>query len=482
MAKPVIFDLEFTEIFNDAVDHFQSQTDYALERQDAERLMLQVFSNMIYKWGSNWQEASLQNYLKYKTGDQLDAFGESNNTPRLANTPSESIVRFIFTASLEVFYPIHKNTIVTGSNNNGTFTFKVLETVYAQRGDSSIDIKVEEFIDNGTNSGALANGIEIGDINSLSDAAGLYSQVDSVSNVIESFNGHPSESDDHYKKRLEYVNAGSSTAGVFDEYIFHALAAHHGVLDVGALKPGWEINLYVLPYDFETLILGDSGSQISNMNIMMGLDTNSTDNGRLYWSLTGTTPTRTLTLYKDSAKTIPVAEYPAGPNGTGLLLFAKPGYTVYGSFDLTGSTNDTDVANYLETYAVPMCAVNQMMNPTTGNSKVRPINDIVNVALCLAKSFTISKLDITIKSSNIETVKAQVTQVVNAYRDMLQSEAGKNAVRGELDGYIRQIDGVYDADIEFNSVSTVTVVEATMGQFLTCVDPTGLIDVSVYAP
>lgn len=478
MAKPTIFELEFLAIFNKAVDEFQSSTGYSLERQDAERFMLQIFSNMVYGWGDQWLEASLQNYLEYMTGAQLDAYGEGHDTPRLASTPSGAWERINFIGALETFYEIHEGTTFTGQNSNGTFTFKTLEIAYGEPGDLYVDVLIEEFVDDVSNSGDLANNIEIGDIDTLVDDAGIYSLVDSVENIGESHGGHPSENDDHYKARLVYVLGKPSTAGAFDAYVFHALSASVRVLDVGILKPAWEINIYTLPYDFENLVIGDASSQIDNL-VLNDILLNDVDpGGRLYWSITGT-PVRTFTLYKDQAKTIPVAEY-VGVNGVGVTVAAKPGYSINGTVDLTGSTNDTDIANVVDSYAIAMCSINQLMNPSTGYPKVRPLNDIVNLFLSVEKTFAITKCDITISAGNVETVETQVTQVVNAFRDSLKTKSGKDAVRGDLDKMIRNIGGIYDTDLEFDGSAFTKVVEADENQYLTCPLPT--ITVTVHAP
>jgi len=477
MAKPTIFDLKFIDIFNKAVTDFQNATGYTLERHDAERFMLQMFSNMVYNWGSKWLEASLQNFLGYMSGPQLDAYGESNDVPRLTSTPSGAWERINFKAALEVYYFIKKGAIFTGSNTNGTFTFRSLEDVLGEPGDLYVDVWSEEFLDETTNSGDLANLIEIGDINALVDDAGIYSLVDSIENIGESYGGHASESDAHYQSRLSYIYDKPSTAGTLEGYIFHSLSASVKVLDVGIKKPAWEFDIYTLPYDFENLILGDGSVQLANLELE-GLTIADTDNGRLYWTITGT-PTRTLTLYSDASKTVAVSEY-VGSNGVGVTLAAKPGHTVTGTVDVTGATNDTDVANVVETYAIPMGAINQLMNPSTGESKVRPVNDIVNLHMCVEKTFTISTLDIEISSGNVDTIHTRAVQVVNAFRDSLRTAAGKDAVRGDLDTMIRNMGGIYDTDIIFDGSTFIKVIEADESQYLTCALPT--INVTVHTP
>ena len=52
-----IFDLDFGEIFDNAVSIYQDMTGYTLGRQDAERLMIQIFAGMVHKWGTAWLQA-----------------------------------------------------------------------------------------------------------------------------------------------------------------------------------------------------------------------------------------------------------------------------------------------------------------------------------------------------------------------------------------------------------------------------------------
>lgn len=477
MARPDIFELDFLEIFNAAVDDFQGKTGYTLERQDAERLMLQIFADMVFKWGSDWLEASAQNYLEYMTGAQLDAYGENNEVDRLASTPSKTVERIHFVGALEGFYTIHKNTSFTGQNDNGTFTYKALEDAIAVPESTYLDIPIEEYLSDGGNSGELANKIEIGDVNAIADPDGIYSIIDSVENLQETYGGHPSEADENYKNRLRYMLGQPSTAGAFDAYKYHSLSAHVGVLDVGILKPAWAIEIYCLPFNFESEVIGDPLGQIVNPRCT-GLTTIDTDQGRLYWDVTGS-PGRTVTFYSDSAKTIAVAQY-VGVNGAGVTAAPLPTHTVQVVFDLTGSTDDTDALNYLETFAIPMCAIDQIMNPTTGTSKVRPLNDVVSVYMSTEDTFTISKLEILILSGNVETVETQAAQVVNAWRDSLRGGSGLEAIRGDLESLVRQIGGIHTVDLEFDSDPALKVVPNTQDKYLTCALPS--ITVGVYIP
>lgn len=468
--KPKIFDVDFNTIFDNAVSDWEAETGFALERFDAERLMLQNFSNSIHYWGNNWLQASAENYLPFMTGERLDIYG-GIRAPRLSATPSGAWVKINFVSALETFVPLNENLTVTGVNDEGTFTFKTLALVMAEKGDDSKLVWVEEFQEGGTNNGALANNIPIGDINTLVDPDGIYTGIiDSVENIGESFGGHASEDDTHYQSRLMLKDSEPSTAGPISGYVSKSLKAHHKVLDVGVLKPKFEIDLYVLPSDFSDLVLGDASVQIDNL-VLTGLTLANTDKGRLYWTVTGTTPTRVVSIYSDSLHTTLEASY-SGANGVGVSLTSAPGSTVGGTFDLTGATDDTDAANYIDTHMLPVSAVNQLYNPDVGESIIRPINDIVNVYICEEQSFTISKCDIEITTGNKETIEAQVTQLINIYRSVLRSKAGKKAVVSQIKGPIIALPGVYDVDIEFNSNPALKEITIDKSKYLVTTVPT----------
>ncbi|MCP4710333.1 MAG: hypothetical protein GY869_17055, partial [Planctomycetes bacterium] len=317
----------------------------------------------------------------------------------------------------------------------------------------------------------------IGDLNVLDDPENRFSIVDSVANLQETNGGHPSESDDHYQRRLSYVLGSPSTAGAYDAYIFHALSSSHKVLDVGLLKPVWEIEIYVLPYDFENDILGDSGVQISNLELD-GIATDNTDGGRLYWGITGT-PTRVFSLYSDSAKSVLEAQV-TNVNGVGLVIADISGRGLTGTVDLTGSTNDTDFANYVDTYGLGMGAVDQMFNPSTGYSKAKPINDEVSVYMATSKAFAVSKCDITIIDGNVVTIKTQAIQIIAAYLSILKSRVGLDAVKDQLKGMIATLPGVYQCDLELDGSPGVETITVNDDQFLDGTPPT--VNVTVFKP
>ena len=473
MVKPILFDINFETIFRNCVDDFQSKTGYALERYDAERLMLQIFSGMVHTWGTKWHEAALQIFLEYMSGEQLDAYAESFLEARLASTPSATTMRITFESELEDFLELEKNIVFKGSNANGTFSFKMEEVEIVGAGNLTYDVDVEEFNEDGTNNGALSNGIEIGDLNVLSDSEGIYDDIiASVANVVETHDGHASENDEHLRKRLRYVLSGPGTAGTYDGYLWHALSAHVGVLDVGLLSPLWDIDLYVLPKDFTNVVLGDPDDRVVNLRIE-DLAIADTDEGVLYWDvLDGGPGAVQFQLYLDAAKSIVVGAT-APDEGDDIVINFVPAYShLSGTVDLDSTgVSDNDALNTILTYARYAVTVDKLFNPDAGYSPVRPINDILNVYMCQKETFVISTCNIVIDDSNVNTVDRQAKLAIAMWRSELRINAGKHAVLDDLKGRLQAIDGVYTVEVEFDSTPGLEIIEIDSSQWLNCDQP-----------
>jgi len=451
-----IFEINMENIFRDMVSIWEDTTGETLERQDAERLMIQIFSGTIYDYGSSFLAASDQLFLDGMTGDQLDAYGDFDDVPRLVSTASVSTIRFTFDSAIRVSQVIYENTSATGANDNGTYLFKVLEDVLIPVGATSIDIAVEEYLTAGGNSGADANGIEIGAMTALDESQYTYSFVSSISNVVESHAGQASEEDDAYRERLKLAAQKHTTAGTAEAYKYFARSASANIADVGVTKENWTIKLWILPKDFDggfnPVILGDGAEQLDNL-VLAGLDMANTDTGKLYWSLSDVASTRTFAIYKDDAKGSgdKVAEY-VGADGTTVAIVQANGSGITGTVDLAYTTDDTDTSNEIETSLISVGAVDATFNPATGNSPTRPLNDIVEVDLITKVDFEITQITIkTEDTGSIPSVTIEAERVANQFIDSLKNKADYNVVRSQLNAALSDIDGVYKVSSEFDS-------------------------------
>jgi hypothetical protein len=86
---------------------------------------------------------------------------------------------------------------------------------------------------------------------------------------------------------------------------------------------------------------GDGSNQLSNYTVS-GLSASNSDGGKLYYNLTNITTTRTVDVYKDSARTLKVASGSRVGDGT-ITLSSVNASGLTGSVDVVYTTDDIDI-------------------------------------------------------------------------------------------------------------------------------------------
>jgi len=113
----------------------------------------------------------------------------------------------------------------------------------------------------------------------------------------------------------------------------------------------------VVPYSLNSeTVFGDTATNITAISLY-GMNYQNVDfvTGvpRIYWSITVSAPNSTITLYKDSAKTIPIASGSINTISGGVITLTTNltyGFGCYGTITLkANSTADTDAGNYITT-------------------------------------------------------------------------------------------------------------------------------------
>jgi hypothetical protein len=105
------------------------------------------------------------------------------------------------------------------------------------------------------------------------------------------------------------------------------------------------------PSDFATsgteiVEVGDDSNQLSSWSLS-GVELSNTDDFKLYWELTDSGGTRTVTLYKDSAKSSAVASGSKSGDGS-ITLSEQNSSGLSGSVTVTYTVDDTDSSNILK--------------------------------------------------------------------------------------------------------------------------------------
>ena len=443
----------------DIIDLYENETGYVLERFDAERLMLQIFMAAFEYFKQAANQHALQVFLDYMTGVQLDAYGKFFGEYRKSESPAHIIMRFTFTDALDIPVIIYANTSATGSNNNGSFTFKNNDDIVVPVGSTFYDVIMYEYDETqpALNNGADANGVEAGTMLTLDASSFDYSSfLDSVENIIDSKDGYNNESDDLYRERLKKAAASFSTAGTKESYEYHAKNADLGISAVNVSKTGFKIYIYMLPKNWDgsvnAVINGVHASNTFENLELNGLTLDNTDNGILYWDATSA-GTLTFTIYKDAAKAAgdAICKY-TGALGTGKTLVEQNGSGVTGTIDVptAGSLPDDDSGNTINTLYEQIYSLEQLFNPSTGNSAVRPLNDSVVIEPAEGVNYEILEANVSVYDfSNISltTIKAKINTIIQAFMANARVKLGYDIVISQLESYISALEGVKQVEI-----------------------------------
>ena len=120
-----------------------------------------------------------------------------------------------------------------------------------------------------------------------------------------------------------------------------------GTVSVTATADGWFrfcVRVATTPGSVEKLY-GDSGSQLSALSLT-GADASNTNAGVLYWTFADAAGTRTVSIYKDSAKGAGDLVAQGSRSGDGVITLAEQNASgLSGSVTVAYSGDDTDSGN-----------------------------------------------------------------------------------------------------------------------------------------
>ena len=145
-----------------------------LEKQDAERYVLQVIAGALQNLKANANANINEMFIDNMSNDSLDALGSLIGLTRRSSTPAKVEVTVFFNSPIQQPYLFYANTTIIGSNDNGDYKFRLLEDVYIDPTNpdpaaqvpfiSETTLLFTQQNDDGTNDGADANNIDAGSI------------------------------------------------------------------------------------------------------------------------------------------------------------------------------------------------------------------------------------------------------------------------------------------------------------------------------
>jgi phage-related baseplate assembly protein len=183
-----------------------------------------------------------QNLLRYATGAALEEIGYLFAVTRLSARGAGVTLQFTSDTA------VTSRVIPAGTrvrSLNGAAIFETLFAITVPDAATAGAVSITQTVlAECTTPGAIGNGYEIGDVNTMVSPIAF---VTDVRNTDESGGGVEEESDDELRERIALAPSRYSVAGPRDAYAFFAKSAHPGIVDVAVTNPvPGQVNLYPL--------------------------------------------------------------------------------------------------------------------------------------------------------------------------------------------------------------------------------------------
>ena len=171
--------------------------------------------------------AARQLFLAYASGGHLDHHGALLGVCRLPAGPSQTTVRFFLNEPLPFLVEIPAGTRVATAGGDLLFSTDADATI-------AVGVLETEVVATCMSTGAATNGFVPGQVSKLVDR---LPHVSGVVNVTMSLGGSDTETDDHFRERIQMAPEAFSNAGSAGVYRFWAMSAHADIADVAVNSP-----------------------------------------------------------------------------------------------------------------------------------------------------------------------------------------------------------------------------------------------------
>lgn len=246
-----LVDVDPTVIYTDVITSLESGVGEPLYPGDERRVFGEALVAVLVAYMSKANDASSQTLLRYARGQVLDAIGERLGVERIAATPASTTLKFTLSAAQDHAITIPAMTRVT---SDGTLYFQT---------DEPCAIAIGETVGTVTAScqtaGAEGNGLPAGTLTTLVD---LQPYVQTVTNTTVTAGGddgepYTAEGDDRLRERIRLAPNALSVAGPEQAYVYWAMSADPGIVDVAAFSDEYDDAKTVPVVDGKCFIGGD---------------------------------------------------------------------------------------------------------------------------------------------------------------------------------------------------------------------------------
>lgn len=246
-----LVDVDPAGIYTDVITSLESGVGEPLYPGDERRIFGEALVAVIVAALSKANDASRQTLLRYARGQVLDAIGERLGVERIAATPASTTVKFTLSAAQDHAITIPSMTRVT---SDGSLYFATDEACAIPSGETGGTVTASC-----QTAGAAGNGLLPGTLTTLVD---LQPYVQTVTNTTPTAGGddgepYTTDGDDRLRERIRLAPNALSVAGPEQAYVYWAMSADPGIVDVAAFSDEYDDELTCDVHDGMAFVGGD---------------------------------------------------------------------------------------------------------------------------------------------------------------------------------------------------------------------------------
>lgn len=224
-------DIDEESIKQKLVRNVEESLGRKLQKSDPIYLLLCAIANVELILRLDIDNACKNNILTYAQGKYLDNIGELVSCKRNQSSKAHTKLKFTLNQPSPDLFIIPKSTKVS----DGRVIFATDAIAQIPKGKTSVEVNASAITP-----GSFANGIAIGQINTMVDQIPYLSEV---TNIEESTGGGDIEDDEAYAQRVRLAPDAFSVAGPMGAYVFHCRSFSSELIDVMVYglneKPGY---------------------------------------------------------------------------------------------------------------------------------------------------------------------------------------------------------------------------------------------------
>lgn len=347
-----LVDVDSSTIYADVVTSLEQGVGEPLYPGDERRVFGEALVAVLVAYVSKANDASRQTLLRYARGQVLDAIGERLGVERIEATPARTVVKFELSAAQSHAITIPAMTRVT---SDGTVYFATDEACVIASGETvgTVPASCQE-------AGEAENGLLPGTLTTLVDLQPYVATVTNTTATAGGDDGEPytTEGDDRLRERIRLAPNALSVAGPEQAYVYWAMTADPGIVDVAAFSDEYDDARTVPVADGKCYVGGD----LLDPEALLTVEGQSTG---FTWT------------YEDSLLTIALGETDAAKESVAVVVHRK----------MDGRVK---VVPLMEGGALPDEDTLQAVYEAVNDRTIRPMTDVVTVEAPTPVDYTIS--------------------------------------------------------------------------------------------